>query len=68
LLPVYDNMKRAIEAVGDEQRVKLQIGRKYVYLGKIVTLKDLEDGRAMVFSWHGGHRWVDIDKLEDNLP
>jgi len=48
--------------------MKLQIGRKYVYLGKIVTLKDLEDGRAMVFSWHGGHRWVDIDKLEDNLP
>ena len=42
----------------------LKIGEKYIYRGNTVELRDLEDGKAYVFSWGIGYKWVDEDKLK----
>lgn len=47
--------------------MELVIGCSYVYNGNEVKLKDLEDEKAYVFSWKLGYKWVDADKLEDEL-
>lgn len=47
--------------------MELQIGCSYVYNGKSVQLRDLEDEKAYVFSWDFGYKWVDMDKLENEI-
>jgi len=47
--------------------MELQIGCSYVYNGKSVQLRDLEDEKAYVFSMGFGYKWVDADKLEDEI-
>lgn len=45
--------------------MELQIGHTYTYRGVPVILRDLEDGKAYIFAWDVGYKWVDEDKLED---
>lgn len=50
-----------------ERDMELQIGCHYILNGRDVILRDLEDEKAYVFSMGFGYKWVDADKLEDEI-